>query len=143
MFLSGPPYRQMHSGLNWFELFKKSVFMIDSLHPLVTKNQKYIGKKMTFLRIFWLRAKSHHSIFPWSFDLMISNLISTSFYFVIKKFEFSTPYTFWLKNYGYFKNQIKPYQVKVEYILKKRIIIILRTNIELLARSVLQDTPCT
>ena len=30
------------------------------------KNQKsmYVLKKITFLRIFWLRAKSHHSIFP-------------------------------------------------------------------------------
>ena len=89
------------------------------------KPKKYWGKKMTFLRIFWLRAKSHHSIFPWSSDLMISNLISTSFYFVKKIGIFNAIYIlvfcdYVLKNYGYFNSQIKSYRVKVEYILKKK-----------------------
>ena len=90
------------------------------------KTKKVSGKKMTFLRIFWLRAKSHHSIiFPWSSDLMISNLISTSFYFVKKIGIFNAIYIlvfcdYVLKNYGYFNSQIKSYRVKVEYILKKK-----------------------
>ena len=82
------------------------------------KPKKYWGKKMTFLRIFWLRAKSHHSIFPWSSDLMISNLISTSFYFVKKIGIFNAIYILVFCDYVLLwifqqSNQVLPSQSRI------------------------------